>query len=173
MKISKPSTRVSLPVIALGATLLVAALFQSGSARAAGAVEMQVDRIVKIAILEYNSAMRSGDGDPTRWLKYFTDNVKRQGPRSAQEGKQAFADYYAWEFGNFEATWTTKRMMVSGRTGAVEYEWDAVHKASGTPLKLNIVVILEMASSGKFEAADFYFDTAKYAEYFAGAPGTK
>lgn len=151
--------------------LLCLGLLQTGPAKAAGAVEMQVDRIVKLAILEYNAAMR--EGDPARWLKYFTDNVKRHSPGSTQQGMQAFADYYAWEFHNFEATWTPKRTLISGRSGAVEFEWDAVHKPSGTALKSSMVVIFEMASSGKFEAADFYFDTAKQSAYFAGAPGTQ
>lgn len=170
MNISTANTKVTLLTRFFAVWLMMFVLFQAHDARAAGAVEMQVERIVKIAIMEYNSAMRSGDS--ARWVKYFTDNVKRKSPQSTQEGKQAFEEYFAWEFANFDATWTTKRMLVSGRSGAVEYEWDAVHKSTGTPLKLNIVVILEMASSGKFEAADFYFDTAKYGEYFAGAPGT-
>jgi len=138
---------------------------------AAGAVAMQVERIVKIAIMEYNSSMR--DGEPAGWLKYFTDNVKRHGPRSTQEGMQKFGDYYRWEFDNFDASWTTTRMIVSGPVGAVEFEWDAVHKASGTPLKINAVAIFELASSGKFESVNVYFDTVGMDQYFAGAPGSK
>ncbi len=58
-----------------------------------GAVAMQVERIIKIAIMEYNSAMR--DGDAARWNKYFTDNVKRNAPQASQDGIKAFGDYYA------------------------------------------------------------------------------
>ena len=147
------------------------ALLPARGALAAGAVEMQVERIVKIAIMEYNSAMRSGDA--ARWLKYFTDNVKRQGPDGAQVGKQAFSDYYQWEFGNFEASWKSKRMLISGRSGAVEFEWDAVHRPTGAPVKLDMVAIFELASSGKFESANFYFDTAKVGQYFADVPGAQ
>jgi len=165
------TTRTSFRLAALAFALICSLPMQMPTAIAAGAVEMQVDRIVKIAIMEYNSAMR--DGDPAGWLKYFTDNVKRRDPQSAQEGKQAFAAYYGWEFENFQAGWSTKKVLISGRSGAVEFEWDAVHKASGTPLKVNMVAIFEMASSGKFESVDFYFDTAKLGSYFTheGAQG--
>lgn len=168
---SKPIGFFVARVAAWVAVALCLLSFHPRGATAAGAVEMQVDRIVKIAIVEYNSAMR--EGDPARWVKYFTDNVKLHRPQSSLEGLQAFADYYAWEFRNFEAKWDVRRMMISGRSAAVEYTWDAVHKPSGTPVKLDVVVILEMASSGKFESADFYFDPAGSAEYFAGAPGAK
>jgi len=171
MKMSNPTIRVSLLAIPFGVLLLMSVLLQVRSAMAAGAVAMQVERIVKIAIMEYNSAMR--DGDTARWLKYFTDNVKRQAPDGSQQGMKAFAEYYGWEFENFEATWATKRMIISGPIGAVEFEWDAVHKASGTPVKIDMVALFELASSGKFESVTFYFDTAKYADFFAGAPGVK
>lgn len=165
MNTSKTQRRfVALVAIAF-ASLLCLLIVQTRTAMAAGAVEMQVERIVKIAILEYNAAMR--DGDTARWLKYFTDNIRRQAPQSTQEGKQAFADYYEWEFENFEATWTTRRMIVSGRSGAVEFEWEAMHKPSGEPLKVNMVAIFELASSGKFESVNFYFDTANQGTYLA------
>lgn len=149
--------------------LLLLSPWQMRTATGAGAVAMQVDRIVKIAIMEYNSAMRAGD--PARWLKYFTDNVERHSPQSTQQGMQAFADYYAWEFENFEATWATKRMIISGSVGAVEFEWDAVHKGSGTPLKVDMVAVLELASSGKFQSVNFYYGTANDVDYFVSAPG--
>ena len=45
--------------------------------------------------------------------------------------------------------------------------WDAVRKASASPLQLDMVVVYEIASSGKFESASFYYDTAKAAKFFA------
>jgi len=156
-------------LLSFGVLLLLS--LQMRPAMAAGAVAMQVERIVKLAIMEYNSAMR--DGDPAGWLKYFTSNVKRQGPRSTQEGQQAFADYYRREFANFEASWTTKRMIISGPAAAVEFEWEAVHKASGTPLKINMVAIFELASSGKFESVNFYFDPANLEQYLGGGAESK
>ncbi|UCH46548.1 MAG: nuclear transport factor 2 family protein [Betaproteobacteria bacterium] len=152
-------------------SLLFIAPFQTRTATAAGAVAMQVERIVKLALMEYNSAMRSGE--PARWSKYFTDNVTRTSPTGSQEGMAAFSDYYAWEFENFEATWTTKRILVSGPVGAVEFEWDAVHKPSGKPVKLDMVAVIELASSGKFQSISFYSGSANNAEYFASAPGAK
>ncbi len=154
----------------LGALLFIAPP-QLRSANAAGAVAMQVERIVKLAIMEYNSAMRAGD--PARWTKYFDDSVKRNSPTTHQERIVAFGDYYAWEFENFEATWTTSRMIISGPVGAVEFEWDAVHKPSGTAVKLSMVAVFELASSGKFQSINFYSGSAEHAEYFASAPGAK
>ncbi|UCD68377.1 MAG: nuclear transport factor 2 family protein [Betaproteobacteria bacterium] len=154
--------------LVLGAMLFIVPL-HTRMASGAGAVAMQVDRIVKLAIMEYNSAMRAGD--PSRWTKYFTDDVKRNAPQASQDGLTAFSDYYAWEFENFEATWTTKRMLISGPVGAVEFEWNAVHKASGTPVKLDMVAVIELAASGKFQSVNFYQGTARHAEYFSDAPG--
>ena len=171
MKVAKSKNRfLAATMLILGVVLLIAP-YQMRTAAGAGAVAMQVERIVKIAIMEYNSAMRAED--PARWLKYFTDNVERHSPQSTQQGMQAFADYYAWEFENFEATWTTKRMIISGSVGAVEFEWDAVHKASGKPVKVDMVAVVELASSGKFQSINFYYGTAKHADYFASAPGAK
>ena len=171
MKVAKPKNRfLAATALILGALLLIAP-YQMRTATGAGAVAMQVERIVKIAIMEYNSAMRAED--PARWLKYFTDNVERHSPQSTQQGMQAFADYYAWEFENFEATWATKKMIISGSVGAVEFEWDAVHKPSGTPVKVDMVAVVELASSGKFLSINFYYGTAEHADYFASAPGAK
>ena len=144
-------------------SLLCLSLLQARTAVAAGAVEMQVARIVNSAVDGYNRAMESGDAD--RWLKYFTDNVHRQGPLSEQDGKQAFSEYYQREFETFKARWTTRDMVISGRSGAVEFEWEAVHKASGTPMKVDMVAVFKLASSGKFESVNFYFDTAKLGQY--------
>jgi hypothetical protein len=151
--------------------LLCLSLLLARSAKAAGAVEMQVARIVNSAVDGYNGAMETGEAG--RWLKYFTDNVRRQDPRSVQEGKQAFSEYYLLEFETFQARWTTKNMVISGRSGAVEFEWEAVHKASGTPLKVDMVGVFELAPSGKFESVKFYFDTAKLGQYAVAAGDAK
>jgi ketosteroid isomerase-like protein len=143
--------------------------FPLRTAIAAGAVEMQVEHIVSLSIEEYNQAMEAGD--PEGWFKYFTDNVRRDDPSSAQEGKQAFADYYRWEFQNFQARCVTKKILVSGRSAAVVFVWEAVHRPSGTPLKLDMVGVYEMASSGKFESVAFYYDTAKVAKLLASSGG--
>jgi predicted SnoaL-like aldol condensation-catalyzing enzyme len=149
-------------------TLLVClCAIEARTAFAAGAVEMQVEHIVVQTIDEYNQAMAAGDPQP--WLRYFTDDVRRHSPLSDQQGKQDFADYYAWEFKNFQAKYVTNKILVSGRSAAVVFDWEGVHKASGTPIKLQMVGIYEMASSGKFDAVSFYFDTAKVAQLFAAS----
>jgi ketosteroid isomerase-like protein len=167
MNRTRPAHALMARTFLLFAAAMMLFQLQMRPAAAAGAVAMQVERIIKIAIMEYNSAMR--DGDAARWTKYFTDNVKRNAPQASQEGMKAFSEYYAWEFANFDATWTTKRMIISGPVGAVELEWDAVHKASGSPVKVNMVAIFELASSGKFQSVDFYFDSAELGDYLVAA----
>ena len=76
-------------------------------------------------------------------------------------------------FETFEARWNTRHMVISGRSGAVEFEWDAVHKASGTPIKVKMVGVFKLASSGKFESVNFYFDTAKLGQYAVAASVAK
>jgi len=139
-------------------------------ALAAGAVEMQVEHLVVQMIDEYNEAMEARD--PQQWLRYFTDNVKRHSPLSDQQGKQEFADYYAGEFKNFQARYAVKKILVSGRSAGVAFDWEGVHKPTNTPVKVEMVAIYEMASSGRFESVSFYFDTAKVAQLFT-AGGSK
>jgi ketosteroid isomerase-like protein len=134
-------------------------------ALAAGAVEMQVEHMISLSIDEYNQAMESGD--PEGWLRYFTDNVSRNGLLSVQKGKGQFAEYYRWEFRNFQAKCVPKKIWVSGRTAAVLFAWDAVHKPSGNPVQVEMVGVYEMAASGKIESVSFYYDTAKVAKFFA------
>ena len=163
--------KVAAPTVLLLAVFVLGLVMQARDAMAAGAVAMQVERIVKLAIMGYNSAMRSGD--ESQWLKYFTDNVKRQAPTGSQSGLKEFTDYYNWEFENFTASLATRQMIISGPVGAVEFEWDAVHKASGKQVKIDMIAVFELASSGKFESVRFYFDPASHAGLFASAPGAK
>jgi len=145
--------------------LLWLSAFPSPPAFAAGAVEMQVEHILVQTIDEYNQAMEAND--PAGWMRYFTDNVRRHSPVSDQQGKKDFEAYCAWEFKNFQAKYVTKKILVSGRTAAVVFVWEAVHKPSGTPLRIEMVGIYELASSGKFESLSFYYDTAKLATFLA------
>ena len=152
-------------------SFLCLAPFQIRTALAAGAVEMQVERIISSSIEEYNQAMEAGD--PDGWLKYFTDNVSRNALLSAQTGKKEFSDYYRWEFKNFQAKYVVRKMLVHERSAAVVFLWDAVHKPSGSPLLLEMVALYEMGPSGKFESVSFYYDTAKAAKFFAVGDGSK
>jgi hypothetical protein len=151
--------------LALVGCLSIFLFCQIRTALAAGAVEMQVEHIIVQTIDEYNQAMESND--PSGWLRYFTDNVRRHGPLSDQQGKREFADYYGWEFKNFQAKVVTKKMLVSGRSAAVLFLWDAVHKPSGTPLQIEMVGIYEMGPSGRFDSVSFYYDTAKAGKLLA------
>ena len=153
------------PITCLSISLLCLSAFQARAALAAGAVEMQVEHIVVQTIDEYNQAMEASD--PAGWLRYFTDNVRRHGPLSDQQGKKELADYYEWEFKTFQAKCVTKKILVSGRSAAVVFVWDAVHKPSGTPLQVEMVGIYELGSSGRFESVSFYYDTAKAGKLLA------
>jgi len=146
------------------ATLCLFSL-QTRVALAAGAVEMQVEHIVVQAIDEYNEAMQAND--PQGWLRYFTDNARRHGPLSEQQGKKELAEYYGWEFKTFQAKWVTKKVLVSGRSAAVLLVWDAIHRASGAPIQIEMVAIYEMGPSGRFESVAFYYDTAKAGKLLA------
>jgi hypothetical protein len=132
---------------------------------------MQVEHMISLSIEEYNQAMETGD--PEGWLRYFTDNVSRNGLLSVQTGKKEFAEYYRWEFKNFQARYVLKKILASGRSAAVVFVWDAIHKPSGSPLQLDMVALYEMSSSGKFESVSFYYDTAKAARFFAAGDGSK
>ena len=164
-------SRLVVNVVSLSLAFLGLAVFPSPPALAAGAVEMQVEHILVQTIDEYNQAMEAND--PAGWVRYFTDNVRRHSPVSDQQGKKDFEAYCAWEFKNFQARYVTKKILVSGRSAAVVFVWDAVHKPSGTPLQIEMVAIYELASSGRFDSVSFYYDTAKSAkvlsEYAAAA----
>lgn len=148
----------------LSVAFLCLSAWLSPPAFAAGAVEMQVEHILVQAIDEYNQAMEADD--PAGWVRYFTDNVRRHSPVSDQQGKKDFAEYCAWEFRNFKARYVTKKILVSGRSAAVVFVWDAVHRPSGTSLQIEMVAIYELASSGKFESVSLYYDTAKAVTFF-------
>ena len=150
-----------------GAVFFCVMALLSPRAFSAGAVEMQVEHILVQTIEEYNQSMEAND--PAGWVRYFTDNVRRRSPLSDQQGKKDFADYCAWEFRTFKARHVTRKIIVSGRSAAVEFLWDAVHRPTGTPVQIEMVGIFELASSGKFESLSLYYDSAKAAKYFAEA----
>lgn len=143
------------------ATLLIALLAPVGAAHAAGAVEMQVERIVTTAIDEYNQAMQ--EGNPESWLKYFTDNVRRNSPAGSLQGRPAFNEYYQGEFKSFKVHWNIKKTIVMGRSAAAVVECELVPRAGGAEAKADMAIVFELASSGRFESLEFYYDTAKLA----------
>ena len=143
--------------------LLSLGLLFSLNSHAAGSVEMQVESIIRQAMSGYNQAMESGD--ISEWVKYFSDNVKRQSPFSSQSGKKEFTEFFTAEFKVFKAEYNVKQIIVHGRTAAVVYTWEAQHKASGDFFKVPMVAIYDMDTSGRFGDVTYYFDTARVVKY--------
>ena len=126
---------------------------------AAGAVEMQVESIIRQALDEYNVSMENND--PAAWTKYFSDNVSRVSPVSSISGKKDFSDYISHEYKTFKAKFEVKKMIVAGRSAAVIFTWDASHRKSGDSVRIDMVGIYEMGTSGRFDSVVYYFDPAK------------
>lgn len=141
-----------------GVILVCSSLFSS-AAMAAGAVEMQVESIIRQAMDEYNQSMENND--PAAWIKYFSDNVSRTTPLSSQSGKKDFAEYINGEYKTFKARFDVKKMIVGGRNAAVVFTWDATHRKTGDSVRIDMVGIYEMGTSGRFDAVTYYFDPAK------------
>jgi hypothetical protein len=145
--------------------LLLCAITLPARALAAGAVEMQVERIVTTAIDEYNQAME--EGNPEAWFKYFSDNVRRGSPLGAQQGRAAFDEYYQGEFKSFKARWNVRKTIVMGRSAVALVECELSQRSGGADGKVDMAIVFELASSGRFESLDFYFDTVKVAKLAA------
>ena len=139
------------------------------TADAAGSVAMQAASLMKLAPQAYNMGMRNGNAD--KWNQYFESKSRRTMPGVVIEGASAIEAYYKWEFENFKAKWTVKRITVHDLVGAMEYAWSATHKPSGDKITIDGVAIFELGMSGKVKNLDFYFDTAPVAKYFNDAPG--
>lgn len=128
-------------------------------AAAAGSVEMQVEHLVKQAMEEYNSAMEAGDS--ASFLKYFASNATRETPLSRHSGRSDLAKYFDAEFKAYKATFQVKKMFVQGNSAAIVLTWDAVDRKTGDFLKIDMVGLYEVGSSGQFSSATYYFDSAK------------
>jgi hypothetical protein len=151
-----------------GAILILSSMFSS-AAFAAGAVEMQVESIIRQAMEEYNQSMENND--PAAWIKYFSDNVSRTTPVSSQSGKKDFSDYMTGEYKTFKARFDVKKMIVGGRSAAVVFTWDATHRKSGDSVRIDMVGVYEMGSSGRFDSVVYYFDPAKAGKLIADMKG--
>lgn len=139
--------------------LLSLGLLFSVNVKAAGSVEMQVESLIRQALNGYNNAMEAED--TAEWLKYFSDKASHQSPLSNQSGKQEFSDFFNAEFKAFKAKYEVKNIIVHGRNAAVVFSWEAQHKSSGDSIKVPMVAIFDMDSSGRFASVAYYFDTAK------------
>ncbi len=151
-----------------GLFLVLSSLFSS-AAFAAGAVEMQVESIIRQAMEEYNQSMENND--PAAWIKYFSDNVSRTTPLSAQSGKKDFADYVNGEYKTLKARFDVKKIIVGGRSAAVVFTWDVTNRKSGDTVRIDAVGVYEMGTSGRFDSVVYYFDPAKAGKLSADLKG--
>ncbi len=151
-----------------GIILVFGSIFSS-AAFAAGAVEMQVESIIRQAMEEYNQSMENND--PAAWIKYFSDNVNRTTPFSSQSGKKDFSEYMNGEYKTFKARFDVKKMIVGGRSAAVVFTWDLTHRKSGDSVRIDAVGVYEMGTSGRFDSVVYYFDPAKAGKLAADLKG--
>ena len=145
-------------IVAL-ACLVLASLFQPRVTHAAGSVEMQVEHLVKQAMEEYNTAMEAGDS--ASFLKYFASNATRETPLSRHSGRTELSRYFDAEFKTYKASCQVKKLFVQGNSAAIVFTWDAVDRKSGDTLRIDMVGLYEVGSSGQFSSATYYFDSAK------------
>lgn len=140
------------------AAFAVAAAF-SGNALAAGSVEMQVEHLVKQAMAEYNTAME--EGDSASFAKYFASNATFETPTGRFSGRKEIAKYFEAEFKTFKATYEVKKMLVQGSSAAIVITWDGTTRSGGDSLKVDLVGVYEVGSSGQFSSARYYYDSAR------------
>jgi hypothetical protein len=151
-----------------GIVLVVGSMFSS-AAFAAGAVEMQVESIIRQAMDEYNQSM--ANNDPAAWIKYFSDNVSRTTPLSSQSGKKDFSDHINGEYKTLKARFDVKKIIVGGRSAAVVFTWDITHRKSGDSVRIDAVGVYEMGTSGRFDSVVYYFDPSKAGKLAADIKG--
>ncbi len=152
MALPIPSKRRLLAAFALTAAF-------SAPAMAAGSVEMQVEHLVKQAMAEYNTAMEANDS--ASFAKYFSSNATLELPTARFSGRKDLAKYFEAEFKAYKATYDVKKMFVQGSSAAIVITWNAVDRTSGDSLKVDMVGIYEVGSSGQFSSATYYYDSAR------------
>lgn len=129
------------------------------SAFAAGSVAMQVEHLVKQAMAEYNTAME--DGDSAAFIKYFASNAKYESPLFRYAGRNELAKQIDAEFKTYKARFQVTKMFVQESSAAIVMTWEGVDRKSGDEVKIDMVGLFEVGSSGQFSSAIFYFDSAK------------
>ena len=137
---------------------LLASVFATSSF-AAGSVAMQVEHLIKQAIAEYNSAME--EGDSAAFAKYFASNAKYESPLFRYAGRDQIARHVDAEFKAYKARYQVNKMFMQDNSAAIVLTWDAVDRQSGEQVKLDMVGLFEVGSSGQFSSAVFYYDSAK------------
>lgn len=140
------------------ATMLIASLFTTPSF-AAGSVAMQVEHLIRQAMAEYNSAME--EGDSAAFAKYFASNARYESPLFRYAGRDQITRHIDSEFKTYKARYQLNRMFLQDNAAAIVMTWDAVDRKSGEEIKLDMVGLFEVGSSGQFSSAVFYYDSAK------------
>lgn len=140
------------------AAFMLAATFATSSF-AAGSVAMQVEHLVRQAVEEYNTAMEANDS--ANFLKYFASNATYESPLFRYSGRAELARHLDAEFTTYKARFQVNKMFVQGSSAAIVMTWDAVDRKSGDAVKIDMVGLYEVGSSGQFSSATYYFDSAK------------
>lgn len=139
-------------------TGLALALF-AGASFAAGSVAMQVEHLIRQAMAEYNTAME--EGDSAAFAKYFASNAKYESPLFRYAGRDQIARHIDAEFKTYKARYQVNKMFLQDNTAAIVLTWEAVDRKSNEEVKLDMVGLFEVGSSGQFSSAVFYYDSAK------------
>lgn len=140
------------------AVLLLAAGFATSSF-AAGSVSMQVEHLVKQALAEYNTAME--EGDSAAFTKYFASNARYESPLVRYSGRADLTRHFDAEFKAYKARFQLTRVYVQDNSAAVVMTWDAVDRKTDEAVKIDMVGVFEVGSSGQFSSAVLYFDSAR------------
>lgn len=151
--------RKRLEVMLFVSVVALAAALPWRTAQAAGSVAMQVEHLVKQAVAEYSTAMESGDS--ASFVKYFASNATLETPLSRLSGRADLAKHFEAEFKAYKASYQVKKMFVQESSAAIVFTWEGVDRKSGDTLKIDMVGLFEVGSSGQFSSATYYFDSAK------------
>lgn len=139
-------------------------VFSSLSLKAAGSLEMQVEKTITRALNSYNKAIT--DNDPDYWLRYFNKDITFSSPLKTSKNIDDLKNYYSLEFSNFDANYETEQVIAKGRTAAAKLVWNIKKKSDANFSKISIAAFFELSPSGKFSSATFYFDTQDHVTLF-------
>ena len=120
---------------------------------------MQVEHLIRQAMAEYNSAME--EGDSAAFVKYFSSSAKFESPLFNLNGRADLTRHFAAEFKTYDARYRVKKMFVQDNQAAIVMTWEATDRKSGDSLKLDLMALFEVGSSGQFSSATYYYDPAQ------------
>lgn len=139
----------------------VAAMVFATASHAAGSVAMQLEHLIRQSFTEYNSAME--EGDSAAFVKYFASDAKYESPLVQLSGREELARHIGAEFKAYKARYQVKKVYLQDNTAAVVMTWEGTDRESGDDVRLDMVGLFEVGSSGQFSSAVLYFDSAKAA----------